>query len=252
MLEIHDLHVSYGKHPVLQGLNLTCKQGEITVIIGQNGCGKSTLLKTIANVLAMEQGNIQIDGLSLSGLSDSERAQKIAYLSQGKTIPDICASRMVLHGRFPYLSYPRKYRKDDFAIAEQAMKQMGISHYGDRMMRELSGGMRQKVYIAMALAQQSDVILMDEPTTYLDIGQQFLLADTIRDLAQKGKTLVLVLHDLILALKLADQIAVMQNGKIALIGKPNEISESQLLKEIYGVSVKSVMIDGNEEYVYQT
>ncbi len=252
MLNISDLHVSYGKRAILHGVSLSCQPGKITVIIGPNGCGKSTMLKAIAGVTPMERGEIRLDEDSLSALSDLQRARRIAYLAQGKSIPEITAGRMVLHGRFPYLSYPRNYRAQDFAITKQAMKQMGIEAYAHRSMGELSGGMRQKVYIAMALAQQSDVILMDEPTTYLDIAQQFKLAKTIRELAESGKTILLVLHDILLALKLADQIAVMQDGYIRDCTTPSALCESTLLQEIFQIGIQTITVKDRLEYFYET
>lgn len=250
MLEINHLHVCYGRKEVLHDVSLPCKQGEVTVLLGPNGCGKSTLLKSVAGILPMAKGDVLLNGISMNGLKETERSRRIAYLSQGKSIPDITAGRMVLHGRFPYLTYPRRYRSEDFAIAAKAMRQMEIEPYQDMMMSELSGGMRQKVYIAMALAQESEVILMDEPTTYLDIGQQFRLADTIRELANQGKTLLLVLHDILLAFKLADAIAVMQDGRIKALAAPKAIQESSILQDIYGIRIKRIMIEGNEEYYY--
>ncbi|MCI9652319.1 MAG: ABC transporter ATP-binding protein [Lachnospiraceae bacterium] len=140
-------------------------------------------------------------------LSRAELARSIAYLPQGKNVPDISADRMVLHGRFPYLNYPRRYRESDFQIAREAMRQMGIEELAGMQMSRLSGGMRQKVYLAMALAQEAPAIVMDEPTTYLDIGQQMKFAGIVRRLSGEGKTIVLVLHDILLALKISHRIA---------------------------------------------
>ena len=137
-------------------------------------------------------------------MSRAELARGAAYLPQGKNVPDISAGRMVLHGRFPYLEYPRRYGPRDYAIAGEAMGQLGIEELAARPMAQLSGGMRQKVYIAMALAQQAPVIIMDEPTTYLDIGQQLRFGEMVRKLSEEGKTVLLVLHDILLALKLSD------------------------------------------------
>lgn len=251
MLEIKNICAGYGKETVLQGASLTCKDGCITTVLGVNGCGKSTLLKTILGIVPISDGDILIDGVSVKKLSPSKTAQKIAYLSQGKNIPDITVGRMVLHGRFPYLSYPRIYRETDIKIAEKAMAQMGISHLADKCLCELSGGMRQKVYIAMALCQQADIILMDEPTTYLDIGQQLKLTKTVKTLSENGKTVVLILHDILLALKISDKIAVMQNGKIQPAGTPEEILNSGIIKEIYGVDVKSIQTHAGVEYYYE-
>ena len=158
---------------------------------------------------------------------------------------------MVLHGRFPYLHYPRKYGAADYRIAEEAMGQMGISEFACRQMSELSGGMRQKVYIAMALAQQAEIIVMDEPTTYLDIGQQLKFAQMLRRLSKDGKTIILVLHDILLALKLSDRIAALRDGRILKCGTPEEIRQSDIMEELYGVTVKSLHTGEGIQYFYE-
>ena len=165
MIELRNLTAGYGPEPVLKGVDLLCPQGTVTTLVGKNGCGKSTLLKAALGMLPLESGEARLDGGTISGLSSREIAQRAAYLAQGKNIPEITAYKLVLHGRFPYLSYPRKYRQGDEQIAWQAMEEMGVAHLAQERLGKLSGGTRQKVYIAMALCQQSGNILMDEPTT---------------------------------------------------------------------------------------
>ena len=179
-----------------------------------------------------------------------EVARTVAYLAQSKTTPDITVGRMVLHGRFPYLTYPRRYSKRDLEIAREAMKIMGITELRDMTLSQLSGGMRQKVYIAMALAQQSPVILMDEPTTFLDITQQLLFTESARDLAKDNKTVIMVLHDLLLALKWSDEIVVMHEGKAIFNGTPEEVIASGTIEKVYGVVVKSVSEKDKVNYYY--
>ncbi len=250
MVEIKNLKAGYGKTEILSGISLTAEFGEITTVIGANGCGKSTLLKAIVGLIPALSGSIRVEGVLVDNMSSIERAKKISYLPQGKNIPDISAGRMVLHGRFPYLSYPRKYRKVDFAVVENVMEQMGILHLADKPLSALSGGMRQKVYIAAALAQETDVIIMDEPTTYLDIGRQLSLSKTVKGLSEKGKTIIMVLHDILLALKISDKIAVMENGIISVCGTPREIMESGITEKIYGVSIKSIDDGCGTQYYY--
>ena len=184
-------------------------------------------------------------------MRENSRAQKISYLAQGTNVPDITVENLVLHGRFPYLSYPRHYRACDRAAARKAMKKMSIQSIADRHLRELSGGMRQKVYIAMALCQETDVILMDEPMSYLDIDQQFKLADTMKNLADEGRTVISVLHDIILALKISDQIAVMENGRVVCAGSPEEILEKKIIPRIFHVETVPVICDGEIDYIYR-
>ncbi len=247
MLEIKDLYASYGKERVLSGVELKCETGKITTLLGKNGSGKSTLLKATLGMLRERKGEILVDGESIVGLTSSEIAKRVAYLSQDKSIADISVGRMVLSGRFPYLSYPRRYREEDHRIARTAMEKMGIYDLCDRPLSELSGGMRQKVYIAMALCQNTDVILMDEPTSFLDISQQYILCDTVRSLANEGKTVLLVLHDILLALRISDSIAVLEEGQIGFWGSPEDFITSGVSERMYGVSVHSV--DG--EYYYK-
>ena len=251
MVEIENVSAGYGKQKVLHSVNLTLREGQVTVLIGANGSGKSTLLKVLLGFLPLMSGEIRINRVPTGKLSRAELAKSIAYLPQGKNVPDITAGRMVLSGRFPYLSYPRRYRACDAAAAADAMERMGIAELSERPMSELSGGMRQKVYLAMALAQQAGVIVMDEPTTYLDIGQQVKFAELVRELAGAGKTLLLVLHDLPLAFKVSDQIAALSAGRIAFCGSAAEILSSGVAGQLYGVTVKSVQTGAGRQYFYE-
>lgn len=251
MVEMEDVRAGYGKAEILHGVDFRAESGEITTIIGTNGSGKSTLLRTLLGFLPMRSGDIRIDGISINSISRTELARKIAYLPQGKNVPDISAGRMVLHGRFPYLSYPRRYTEPDFRIAREAMEQMGIGNLAERQMAQLSGGMRQKVYLAMALASQAPAIAMDEPTTYLDIGQQVKFAETVRQLADEGKTVVLVLHDILLALKISARIAALGEGKVIWSGTPEEMLAQDMAKRLYGVAVGAVRTGAGTQYFYE-
>lgn len=251
MIEVKNVSAGYGKEEILHGISFRAEEGKITTLIGSNGSGKSTLLKALLGLIPLKGGDIMIDGMSVKEMNRAEIARRVAYLPQGKNVPDISAGRMTLHGRFPYLSYPRRYRESDFRIAEEAMRQMGIWELADRQMSELSGGMRQKVYLAMALAQQAPAIVMDEPTTYLDIGQQLKFAEMIKKLSKSGKIIVLVLHDILLALKISDCIAAIQDGKMIRSGTPEEILRSDIMKELYGITVKSVRTETGMQYYYE-
>ena len=184
-------------------------------------------------------------------LSRAELARSIAYLPQGKNVPDISADRMVLHGRFPYLNYPRRYREADFQIAREAMRQMGMEELAGMQMSRLSGGMRQKVYLAMALAQEAPAIVMDEPTTYLDIGQQMKFAGIVRRLSGEGKTIVLVLHDILLALKISHRIAAVAEGEIVWGGTPEEMLAQKVAERLYGVAVGAARTETGMQYYYE-
>lgn len=252
MIEMVDVRAGYGKNEILHGVNLMAPKGEITTVIGSNGSGKSTLLRALLGFLPIWGGDVAIDGVSTGKMKEAEIARKIAYLPQGKNIPDISVGRLVLHGRFPYLSYPRKYKEKDFLIAEEAMKQMGIWELSEKQLSELSGGMRQKVYIAMALAQQAPAIVMDEPTTYLDIGQQLMFAEMIRELSGSGKTIILVLHDILLALKVSHRIVAMQDGKTIACKAPEDMIASDIFRKLYGITVKPFQTERGRQYYYET
>lgn len=236
------------KRAILYNIDLDIELGKITVLAGPNGCGKSTLLKVITGLLPRTKGELVVDGQIAEDYRQSELAKKVAYLPQSRNVPEISVKRMVLHGRFPYLSYPRHYRAIDMDIAEEALKQVGMEAYADDNVSRLSGGMQQKVYIAMALAQDTPAILMDEPTTFLDIAHQLKLMEMARQLAAKGKAVVLVLHDIAMALKVADKVVVMSEGHIMEKGSPEQVFESGVLDKVFGVSIKRVETDEGWQY----
>lgn len=188
MLRVNDVCSAYEGKEVLHQVSLHLQPGKITVLVGPNGCGKSTLLKTMNGIVERTRGEIRINGKNIEAYRPGELAQQIAYLPQNRNVPDITVKRMVLHGRFPYLTYPRRYRRMDIKMAENAIRQMGMEAYADTNMQQLSGGMQQKVYIAMALAQDTPIIMMDEPTSFLDIVHQIQLMEIARELAVQGKT----------------------------------------------------------------
>ena len=201
MIELFGLRAGYPGKTILHDLSLTFPSGELTVIAGPNGCGKSTLLKTICGILPPTAGEVRLDGVPFPALPHP--ARQIAYLPQHRPTPDITALRLVLHGRFPYLSFPRRYGKRDMELARAALERMGLSGAADTPVAALSGGMRQKVYLAMILAQDTPLVLLDEPTTYLDPAHQLQTMAHARALCADGKTVVMVLHDLPLALRRA-------------------------------------------------
>ena len=248
MLEINNISTGYGKQTVLDNVTATFEKGMLTSIIGVNGCGKSTLLKSILGILPLQSGKINIDGNDLQSMSRNEIAKKISYLSQGKNTPYMTVEQMVLHGRFPFLSYPRQYSRQDKEAAKNAMKAVGIDKLAHAPLFTLSGGMRQNAYIAMALAQDTDYILLDEPTTYLDIAHQLEVMKLLKELADNGKGIVTVMHDLSLAFDFSDKLAVMNAGKILSQGTPGEISDFPIIEEIFGVKINRMQ---NYRYFYQ-
>ena len=249
MIEIKNITTGYGKQTVLEDIGVSIEKGRLTSIIGVNGSGKSTFLKAILGILPLRNGSISIDGAELSSLKRNEIAQRVAYLSQGKSTPDMTVEQMVLHGRFPYLSYPRRYTENDRKIAFSAMERVGICELAGKPLHTLSGGMRQNAYIAMALAQDTDYILLDEPTTYLDIAHQLELMHILRALADSGKGIVTVMHDLPLAFDFSDEIVLMANKTSLIKAPPAEMCKSPVIQELFGVQIKKM---AEEERYYYT
>ena len=234
MLEIRNLTAGYPSHVVLENISLSIPCGAVTVIAGPNGCGKSTLLKALTGILPAT-GSVLLEGQDLLTLDRQERARKVAFLPQNRQVPEITVKNLVLHGRFPYLSYPRRYRQEDLRMAEAAMAQMGVAELENRSLGSLSGGQRQKVYIAMALAQDTPVILLDEPTTYLDISHQMQLMQHARALAQQGKTVLMVIHDLSHAFQTADNLILMCDGEVVAEGTTERIYASGWIEKVFHV-----------------
>lgn len=251
MIEMKGLYAGYPGRPVLENITLDIRFGEVLIIVGPNGCGKSTLLKTACGLLAPSDGEILLDGVPMKSCSTKEIAQRVAYLPQSRSVPNITARRMVLHGRFPYLSYPRHYGERDWEAVEQALKWVGAEELAFESLPQLSGGQRQKIYLAMALAQGTQTILMDEPTTYLDVSCQLEVMALSRRLAEEGKAVVLVLHDLCMALQYAQRVVLLAEGRVRQIGTPEEVYRSGSLEEVMGVSLNRIKTENGWRYYYQ-
>lgn len=251
MIELKNLCGGYPGRPVLEDISLDFCPGEVLAILGPNGCGKSTLLRTSNGLLARTGGEILLDGRPIEGLSAKEIAQKVAYLPQSRSTPNITAGRMVLHGRFPYLSYPRRYSQKDREMVQKALAWVEASELASRPLPELSGGQRQKVYLAMALAQDTETILMDEPTTYLDISCQLEVMALARRLAEEGRAVVMVLHDLCLALRYAHRAVLLREGRVRQIGTPEELYGGEALEEVMGAALGRVETEGDWRYFYR-
>ena len=248
MIELEHVDAGYRGEAVVRGVSLQFRPGEVTVLLGANGCGKSTLLKTALGLLPAVGGRVLYDGEDVSQLAPAQIARKAAYLAQSRPVPSIEARRMVLHGRFPYLPFPRRYRKSDHEAVDRALQQADALELAHCRMEELSGGQRQKIYLAMALAQQTKTIFMDEPTTWLDVRHQMEVMRTAKDLAAAGKAVVLVSHDLCLALRTADRVALLSQGRLVQVDTPLHVYESGTLDKVFGVHVCRVCVNGTWQY----
>ena len=248
MLEAKNLSAGYPGRAVLAGVSLAARPGRVLVLLGPNGCGKSTLLRTMAGLPPLG-GEVLLDGRR--DYSPRQAAQRVAYLPQSRTAPNITVRRLVLHGRFPYLSYPRRYGREDYEAVDRALAAADALDLADRPLPELSGGQRQKAYLAMALAQETEAILMDEPTTFLDIRHQLEVLALVRRLAEEGRGVVLALHDLCLALTAADDVAVLGEGRLLALGGPEAVYQSKVLERVMGVRLDRSEGPGGRRYFCQ-
>lgn len=251
MIELRGVSAGYPGREVLHDISLACPPGRVLVLLGPNGCGKSTLIRAASGLLPVSGGQVLLDGRPIEEHSPRQIAQKAAYLPQSRAVPNITARRMVLHGRFPHLSYPRRCRPQDYAAAQQALEWVDAEDIADRILPELSGGQRQKVYLAMALAQDTETIFMDEPTTYLDVRNQLEVMALAHRLAEQGRAVVLVLHDLCLALQSADEIALLSDGRLAQVGTPEALFTSGILTSVMGVTLGRIAAERGWRYYYE-
>ena len=235
MLELRGIAAGYGGTPVLREVSFTVPKGSLTALIGPNGCGKTTLLRAAARQLPLLAGEILLDGRPVSSYGRTEFARKAAFMPQVRSVPAITAGALVAHGRFPHLGFSRRLRPEDRAAVQAAMEATGVADWTNRDLRALSGGERQRVYLAMALAQDTDLILLDEPTTYLDPGRQFELLDLIASLPGRGKTVVMVLHDLSHALRYSTQLLLLEQGRLVQRGTPEELYAGGQLDRVFGI-----------------
>lgn len=247
MVKIQNLCAGYPGKPVLENLHASLPVGKITALLGPNGCGKTTLLKALCGVLPAK-GQVYLDESDLLTLPAGQRAKQVAYLSQSRPVPDLMVQQLVLCGRYPYAGWPRAYSEEDEKIVWQALERMGLEELARCPVSRLSGGQRQKAYIAMALAQDAQVLLLDEPTTYLDVAHQLQLLALLQQLAQEGKTVVTVLHDLQSALQIADHILLLDKGCVAAQGTPEEVFASGKLDSVFGVRVCRIPVQGQWHY----
>lgn len=227
----------YDNKTIIQGVSLVIPSNKISVIIGANACGKSTLLKTLSRLIKPESGNITLDGKQIDKIPPKQLARVLGLLPQSPIVPEgISVADLVGRGRFPHQALFSGWTKKDYEAVAEAMEIMKITELANANIDELSGGQRQRVWIAMALAQQTDILFLDEPTTFLDITYQVEILDLLTDLNRKhGTTIVMVLHDINLSARYADHIFALYQGKLVSEGAPSEVITSTLVKDIFGL-----------------
>jgi len=242
VLAARDLSLGYRDRLVVDDLSTEVPTGRVTVVIGANGCGKSTLLRGLARLLRPRAGAVLLDGRDLHALPTREVARVLGLLPQSPTAPEgITAADLVARGRHPHQTWFRSRSAADEQAVTEALTLTGTLDLADRPVDELSGGQRQRVWIALALAQQTDLLLLDEPTTYLDLAHQVEVLDLLTDLnRRRGTTVVVVMHDLNLACRYADHLVAMREGRVVAEGTPAEVVTETVIAEVYGLRARVV------------
>jgi len=236
------LSAGYGEATVLDGLDLAIPPGKITVIVGANACGKSTLLRTLSRLLPARKGTVLLDGKSIHRLPSRALARTLGLLPQSPIAPEgIAVSDLVSRGRHPHQGIFSRWRRQDDEAVAAALAATKTEDLAERPVDELSGGQRQRVWIAMALAQETDLLLLDEPTTFLDISHQIEVLDLLTDLNQtRGTTVVMVLHDLNLAARYADHLVAMADGRLHVAGPPEAVLTEDNVRQVFGLQSRIV------------
>ncbi|WP_182652929.1 ATP-binding cassette domain-containing protein [Dietzia sp. CQ4] len=233
-LRAQDVTLGYDADPVIAGLSAEIPAGSFTVVIGPNACGKSTLLRGLSRLLAPRSGTVILDGKAISSIPAKEVARRLGLLPQSAIAPDgITVADLLARGRYPHQSLLRQWSTIDEEAVREALEATGTRELSARPVDELSGGQRQRVWVAMVLAQQTDLLLLDEPTTFLDIAHQVELMELFAHLNRDGRTVVAVLHDLNHAARYADHIIAMRDGRIVATGTPEQVVTSERVEEIY-------------------
>lgn len=248
-IRTHNLQVNYDEKIIIPSLNLEIPENKVSILIGPNGCGKSTLLKSIMRIIPIKKGKIFLNDKDMKSLSQREIANKISILPQTPIIPDgIDVKNLISYGRFPHKKSLSGLNKEDYEIINWAMEKTGILNIKDCIVSELSGGQRQRVWISLALAQKTDTIILDEPTTYLDMAHQLEVLELLQELNRNNKTtIIMVIHELNHATKFADNIIGMKKGKIVFQGNPSDVITKENLRLLYEIDATLVK---NEEKGY--
>ena len=248
-ISVRNLSVSYESNVIIENMNLCIPKGKISIIIGANGCGKSTLLKTIARINKLKNGDIFINNKNIKKVKEKDIAREVAFLPQGPVCPSgLTVRELVAYGRFPHQKMIGGLNSHDKEVIDWAIEETGLSEFADREVENLSGGQRQRAWMAMTLAQETEIIMLDEPTTYLDMSYQLEVLEVLEKLnKEKQITVVIVLHELNNACRFANNIIGLKKGKVICEGRPIDVITKESLKEIYGVEAH-LQVSENGEY----
>ncbi|HEY8476279.1 MAG TPA: ABC transporter ATP-binding protein [Chloroflexota bacterium] len=241
-LEARRLTLAYDGPPVVESATLAVPPGRITALIGRNGCGKSTLLRALARLMKPRGGAVYLDGVAVASLPTKEVARRLGILPQGPVAPEgLTVRELAAQGRYPHQGWLRQWSEEDERAVERALALAGMADLADRPVDTLSGGQRQKAWIAMALAQDTELLLLDEPTTYLDLAHQMEVLDLLVDLYRtEGRTIVMVLHDLNQACRYAHHLVALKDGRIYAEGPPTALVTDALVREVFGIECRVV------------
>lgn len=240
LLHIEDLSLAYdGDTIIVHELNLHIQPGTITALVGANGCGKSTLLRGLSRLLKPAHGHVYLNGYDIHAMKAKDLARQLGILPQAPAAPEgLTVHELVSQGRYPHQNWFQQWSEEDERIVEQALVTTNLTMFADRPVDTLSGGQRQRAWIAMTLAQQTDILLLDEPTTYLDLAYQMDVLDLLDDLNMQGRTIVMVLHELNQAARYADTIVAMRGGQIVAQGTPEEVMTTENVLQVFGLDAE--------------
>lgn len=237
MLEAVNVRAGYGDKVILHDVSVQIPVGKITALIGPNGCGKSTLLRCLSRLLSPMSGKVTVGGDDIYAMPPKAAAKKLALLPQQHVIPEgVDARTLVGYGRSPYLRLWGNLTEQDWRVVDAVMVETGVTALAQQLVSDMSGGQQQRVFLAMTLAQETPVLLLDEPTTYLDLNHQAALMQMMRVRQQQGVTVVVVLHDLNQAARYCDHLVVLKAGEVQAVGAPNDVLSSELLQEVFSVN----------------
>lgn len=241
-LQAEQLALAYDGATIIHDLSVTIPVSQITALVGPNGCGKSTLLRGLSRLLKPKNGAVFLDGKAIHQIPTKQLATQIGVLPQSPVAPDgLTVHELVSQGRYPHQSWFQQWSEEDERITTEALRITNMTALADRPLDTLSGGQRQRAWIAMALAQETNILLLDEPTTFLDLAYQIEVLDLLRELNEEGRTIVMVLHDLNQACRYADYLVAMRDGTIQAQGLPKEVMTEQIVKQVFGLEARIIL-----------
>ena len=251
MIKLQNIYAGYYNKDVIKDININFKAGQITTLIGPNGCGKSTIIKVMSRIIKASRGSVLVNDSCLNDLKFYDLAKQISVLPQLRTAPSIDVETLVSFGRFTYTGFLRTLSNTDKTFIEKAMEDTGIVKLRHKKLEEISGGERQKVFIAMCLAQNTNIMLLDEPTTFLDINYQLEILELLKKLNKMGKTIIMVLHDLAQAIAYSHCIVVIESGRVVDAGTPKEIVGRGTIDRVFKVESKCFHHDEKSYYYFE-